>query len=158
MSSDHREKTATFLVTEVSEESAILTDVSDAQVHTLSENPGVEAGDVLEATLAPEPPMNVTYSVVDVAERRQIPVRVSDETPTPQARELAEGLPEGELATAERAGVGEVHVLSVGAEAVADAVADVADDQQTVSRAARIGVDHVEVRSGEDFVSVRYLP
>lgn len=156
--SDQREKTATFLVTEVSEDSAILTDVSDAQVHTLSENPGVEAGDVLEATLAPEPPMDVTYSVVDVAERKQIPVRVSEETPTPQAREMAEGLPQGELATTERAGVGEVHVLSVGADAVEDAVADVADDQQTVSRAARIGIERVEIRSGEDFVSVRYLP
>jgi hypothetical protein len=156
--SDEQAKTDTFFVTDASEESAILTDVSDAQVHTLSENPGVEAGDVLEATVSPDPPMNVTYSVVEVAERREIPVRVSDETPTPHAREMADGLPEGELATAERAGVGEVHVLSVGAENVDDAVADVADDDQTVSRAARIGIDHVEIRSGEDFVSVRYLP
>jgi hypothetical protein len=156
--SDEQAKTATFFVTEAGEDSAILTDVSDAQVHTLSENPGLAAGDVLEATVSPDPPMNVTYSVVAVEERREIPVRVSDETPTPGARELAEGLPTGELATTERAGEGEVHVLSVGPEGVADAVADVAGDEQTVSRAARIGVDHVEIRSGEDFVSVRYLP
>ncbi|MFB6072662.1 MAG: DUF5812 family protein [Halobacterium sp.] len=152
------EKTATFLVTEASEASAILSDVSDAQVHTLSENPGVERGDVVEATVAPDPPMGVTYSVVEVSERKRIPVEVSEEAPTVQAREMAEGLPEGELATTERAGTGEVHVLSVPADGVEEAVADVRDDAQTVARAARIGIECVEIRSGEDFVSVRYLP
>lgn len=152
------EKTATFLVTEADEETAILSDVSDSQVYTLSENPGVEAGDVVSATLAPDPPIDVTYSVVDVEERHAIPVGVSEESPTRQAVEMADGLPTGELATTERAGVGEVHVLSVPADGVEDAVADVRDDVQTVARAARIGVDSVEIRSGEDFVSVRYLP
>ena len=152
------EKTATFLVAEADEESAILTDVSDAQVHTLSENPGLGVGDVLEATVAPDPPMGVTYSVVDVAERKQIPVEVSDEQPTQQARSMAADLAEGELATTERAGVGEVHVLSVPADTVEDAVADVRDDEQTVARAARIGIERVEIRSGADFLSVRYLP
>jgi hypothetical protein len=152
------EKTATFLVAEADEQSAILTDVSDAQVHTLSENPGLDAGDVLEATVAPDPPMGVTYSVVDVVERKEIPVTVSDEAPTQQSKTMAADLDEGELATTERAGVGEVHVLSVPEETVADAAADVRDDEQTVARAARIGIDRVEIRSGEDFLSVRYLP
>jgi len=49
------EKTATFFVAEADDDSAILSDVSDAQVHTLSENPGVEAGEVLTATVAPDP-------------------------------------------------------------------------------------------------------
>jgi hypothetical protein len=152
------EKTATFLVTSADEESAILSDVQDAQVHTLSENPGVEQGDVVEATLSPEPPMNVTYSVVDVAERKEIPVQVSSESPTPQAREMAADLETGELETTERAGVGEVHVLAVEPSGVEAAVEDVQTDEQTVARAARIGIDRVEIRSGEDFVSVRYLP
>jgi hypothetical protein len=152
------EKSGTFYVSEASEESAILTDVADSQVVTLSENPGVEQGDVLVATVAEDPPMGVTYSVVAVSERKQIPVTVSEESPTQQAREMADTLPEGELETTERAGIGEVHVLSVPAETVADAVQDVAEDEQTVARAARIGIDRVEIRSGEDFVSVRYLP
>jgi hypothetical protein len=152
------EKTATFLVTSADEEAAVLSDVQDAQVHTLSENPGVEQGDVVEATISPEPPMNVTYSVVDVAERKQIPVQVSSESPTPQAREMAADLETGELETTERAGVGEVHVLAVDPSGVEAAVEDVQTDEQTVARAARIGIDRVEIRSGEDFVSVRYLP
>jgi hypothetical protein len=152
------EKTATFLVTSADDESAVLSDVEDAQVHTLSENPGLAEGDVLEATLAPDPPMDVTYSVVDVDDRRRIPVEESDETPTRQAAEMAADLDAGELATTEREGVGEVHVLGVPPEGVEETVEDVRTDDQTVARAARIGIQRVEIRSGEDFVSVRYLP
>ncbi|MFB6269352.1 MAG: DUF5812 family protein [Halobacterium sp.] len=152
------EKTATFLVTSADDESAVLSDVEDAQVHTLSENPGVEEGDVLEATVAPEPPMNVTYSVVDVEARKQIPVEATNESPTQQAREMAAGLDVGELETTERAGVGEVHVLRVPEDGVEDTVEDVRTDEQTVARAARIGIERVEIRAGDDFVSVRYLP
>ncbi|MCD2202774.1 DUF5812 family protein [Halobacterium sp. KA-6] len=152
------EKTATFLVTSAEDGSAVLSDVTDAQVHTLSENPGLAEGDVLEATVAPDPPMNVTYSVVEVAERKQIPVEASDETPTPKSKEIAEGLDAGDLETVERAGIGEVHVLGVPEDGVEQTVEDVLADEQTVERAARIGINRVEVRSGEDFVSVRYLP
>lgn len=152
------ETTATFLVTSADEESAILSDVRNGQVHTLSENPGVEQGDVLEATISPEPPMNVTYRVVDVAERKDIPVRVSAESPTKQAREMAADMETGELETTERAGIGEVHVLAVDPSGVEAAIEDVQADEQTVARAARIGIDRVEIRSGDDFLSVRYLP
>lgn len=152
------EKTGTFLVTHAEAESAMLSDVRDSQVHTLSENPGVEAGEVLTATVAPDPPVGVTYSVVDVDERTTIPVAASEESPTNQAAEMAADLSTGDIATVERAGTGEVHVLAVPEDGVEDAVADVLDDEQTVARAARIGVDRVEVRSGEDFLSVRYLP
>ena len=152
------EKTATFLVTSAADESAVLSDVQDAQVHTLSENPGVEAGDVLEATVAHDPPMNVTYSVVEVAERKQIPVSATDESPTQQSREIAADLQVGDLETTERAGIGEVHVLRVPTDGVADTVEDVRTDEQTMARAARIGINRVEIRSGENFVSVRYLP
>jgi hypothetical protein len=152
------EKTATFLVTSADDNAAVLSDVQDSQVHTLSENPGLEEGDVLEATVASDPPMNVTYSVVDVTERRRIPVEASDESPTQRSRELAAGLDAGELETMERAGVGEVHVLGVPEGSVEETVEDVCDDEQTVARGARIGIDHVEIRAGDDFVSVRYMP
>jgi hypothetical protein len=152
------EKTATFLVTSADDESAVLSDVQDAQVHTLSENPGVEAGDVLEATVAPDPPMNVTYSVVDVEARREIPVRTTDESPTQQSRDIAADLEVGDLQTTERAGIGEVHVLRVPEDGVEDTVEDVRTDEQTIARAARIGINRVEIRSGNDFVAVRYLP
>ncbi|MXR22165.1 DUF5812 family protein [Halobacterium bonnevillei] len=152
------EKTATFLVTSADDESAVLSDVQDSQVHTLSENPGVEEGDVLDATVASDPPMNVTYSVVEVEQRRRIPVETSDETPTRRSRELAADLEAGELETMERAGVGEVHVLGVPEDSVEETVEDVLTDEQTVARAARIGIDHVEIRTGDDFVSIRYMP
>lgn len=149
-------KQGTFLVTHAEAESAVLKDVTDGQVHTLGDNPGVEAGEVVEGTLAPEPPMEVTW-VAEEFETRTIPVEESAEPPTQQERDLA---PEavGELATAERAGEGEIHVLSVPPEETEAAVADVLDDEATVERAARLGVGRVEVRSTEGLVSVRYLP
>jgi len=152
------EITGTFVVTEADAESAILRDVGTGQVHTLSENPDLASGEVVEATIAPEPPMDVTYTVVEEAARRTIEVVETDLEPTRQAHEMAEGVDTGELVTAERAGEGEVHVLTVPPEDVADAAADVVDDEETVARAARLGAVRVEVRTGEDFVNVRYLP
>jgi hypothetical protein len=38
------------------------------------------------------------------------------------------------------------------------AVADVREDEATLVRAARLGVDRVEIRSETGVVSVRYLP
>jgi len=153
-----QEKSSTYLVTHAEDDSAMLTDVHGGQVHTLSDNPGVEAGEVVEATVSPDPPMEVTYSLVEVAERYTVEVFASEEAPTQQARELAEGLPEGDLATAERAGDGEIHVLVVPEADTEDAVADVVDDQATVERAARVGARRVEVRSEPGLLNVRYLP
>jgi hypothetical protein len=152
------EKTGTFLVTNADGESAVLRDVESGQVHTLASNPGLSAGTVLEATVAPVRPLEVTWEVVDVADRRTIPVEESTETPTGQARELAADQSVGEVTRRERAGDGELHVLTVPAERTGDAVADVLDDEATRSRAARLGVARVEVRSAEGVVSVRYLP
>jgi len=154
------EKSGTFLVTHADEGSAVLSDVRDTHVHTLSSNPGVEAGDVLEATVSPDPPMEVTWSVTEVEERKTIPVAESDERPTTQAYDMHDDLSTGDVATTERAGVGEVHVLAVPPAQTEDAVDDVLDDVATVERAARLGVDRVEIRSDSDegVVSVRYLP
>jgi len=151
-------KTSTFVVTHADDDSAMLSDVHGGQVHTLSDNPGVEAGEVVEATVAPDPPMEVTYSVVEVDARYEIEVFASEEAPTQQARDIGEGLPEGEVATRERAGDGEIHVLAVPEGRTEDAVADVVADDATVERAARVGARRVEVRSEPGLVNVRYLP
>jgi len=152
------EKSGTFLVTHAAAESAVLSDVSNTQVHTLSENPGLSEGEVIEATVSADPPMGVTFSVVAVIEQQTIPVEKSEEPPTQQELELAADLDTGDLATTERAGIGEIHVLSVPESDTADAVTDVLEDQATVERAARIGVNRVEIRSTAGVVAVRYLP
>lgn len=152
------EKTSTFLVTHAEDDSAVLKDVHDGQVHTLSSNPGVEADDAIEATVEPEPPMEVTWTAVEIDERRSLMVHESDEPPTSHERDIADEQEVGDLERTERAGIGEIHVLSVPSEETEDAVADVLDDEGTLSRAARLGVNRVEVRSEDGTVSVRYLP
>lgn len=153
------EKEGTFLVTHVEEESAVLKDVHDGQVHTLSTNPGLDAEDVVEATVAPDPPLEVTYQVVEVADRRRVVIEESDEPPTAQEREIAADQPVGDLTREPRAGDGEIHVLTVPEETTEEAVSDVIDDREgTLSRAARLGVNRVEIRSEPGVVSVRYMP
>ena len=147
-----------FLVTHADESSAVLKDVDRGQVHTLAENPGVEAGEVLEGTLEPEPPMEVTDRLTAVETRRRLTVEESPEPPTAQERELATAQSEGELTTEERAGTGEIHVLTVPESRTEAAVEEVLEDEATLVRAARLGVDRVEVRSEAGVVSVRYLP
>jgi hypothetical protein len=149
----------TFLVTAADEESAVLKDVETGQVHTLSENPGVETDDAVEGTVAPEPPLEVTAELVEVVERRSLRLHESREPPTAHERDLAASQDVGELTREERAGTGELHVISVPEEETEAAVEDVLEDRETtLSRAARLGVNRVEVRSEPGIVSVRYLP
>ena len=154
------EKTGTFVVTHAERDSAVVQDVDTAQVHTLSSNPGLETRDVVEATVAPDPPLEVTWQVIEVADRRQIELVDSDLEPTVLARELAADADIGDLIREERAGTGEIHVLCVPADGLDEAASDVLEDLETVSRAARLEAVRVEVRrSAEDEVlSVRYLP
>lgn len=147
-----------FLVTHADEESAVLKDVDRGQVHTLGENPGIEEGECIEGVVAPEPPMEVTYELVEIDTRRVLSVERSSEAPTQQERDIAADQPEGELTRRERAGIGELHVLTVPEERTEEAVEDVLDDEGTLVRAARMEVDRVEVRSEPGTVSVRYLP
>jgi len=150
-------KQGTFYVTEADDESAILRDVTDGQVHTLAENPGVDVGDVVEATLEPEPPTEVVWTA-EIERTSEVDVFRSEEPPTQRARETAADQPVGDLTRHERAGTGEVHVLTVPEDETGAAVADVEDDAATVERAARLGVERVEIRFEPGVVSVRYLP
>jgi hypothetical protein len=151
-------KEGTFLVTTAEDEAATLRDVHDQQVITLADNPGIEAGEVLEATVAPEPPLEVAYQITAVESRRTIPVERSEMSPTSMEREMAAEQSEGDVARRERAGEGEIHVLTVPTDRTDQAAADVVDDQTTLERAARLGVERVEVRAADGVVSVRYLP
>jgi hypothetical protein len=152
-------KTGTFLVTAGDDGSAVLRDVTDGQVHTLAENPGLEAGEAVEATVEPEPPLEVAWRVVDVTERWAISVEESSESPTTLERDIAAEQAVGELTERERAGTGEIHVLTVPEGETEAAVADVLDDEAGLrSRAARLGVGRVVVRAAPGVVSVRYLP
>ncbi|QLK24857.1 DUF5812 family protein [Natrinema zhouii] len=154
------EKTSTFVVTHAEDESAVVRDVDTAQVHTLASNPGLEVHDVLEATVAPEPPMDVTWEVIDVADRRTIDLVDSDLEPTQHEKELAADSELGDLVQEERAGTGEIHVFRVPEGEVEPAAQDVLADEETIARAARIEAVRVEVRRSADdgVLSVRYLP
>jgi len=153
------QKASTFLVTHAESDTVVMKDVYDGQVHTLGSNPGFDIDDAVEATVAPEPPMEVTYQVVEVAARRSLSIEESDEPPTVHERELAAESSSEELARTERAGVGEIHVLTPPDDDTEQAVNDVIDDREgTLSRAARLGVNRVEIRSEPGVVSVRYLP
>ena len=152
-------KEGTFLVTAVDDDSAVLKDVNDGQVFGLSSNPGVERFDAVDGTVEADPPLEVSWSLVDVASRRSLSVERSDEPPTEKTRDTAADQPVGELTRYERAGTGEVHVITVPEEDTDRSVDDVVSDEETVfSRAARLGVSRVEVRSEPGVVSVRYVP
>jgi hypothetical protein len=66
----------------------------------------------------------------------------------------------GEVTRRERAGTGEVHVLSLEPGSVAAAADEVAADEATRTVGARVGARRVELRLDEDegVLSVRYLP
>ena len=152
-------KTSTFLVTHADDESAVLKDVHDGQVHTLASNPGLAVNDAVEGTVTPEPPMAVAWELTEIDDRRSLSIDTSEEPPTARERELAADQPVGDLTKQPRAGTGEYHVISVPNDETDTAVADVYDDRETtLSRAARLGVNRVEIRSEPGVVSVRYLP
>jgi len=152
-------KESTFLVTHADADSAVLKDVHDGQVHTLASNPGVEVDDAIEGEVSPDPPLEVSWQLVEIEERRALSIEESAEPPTVQERELAADQPVGELTRESRAGIGEIHVVTVPEDGTDEAVDDVVDDREgTLSRAARLGVNRVEIRSEPGVISIRYLP
>ncbi|MEF8775006.1 MAG: DUF5812 family protein [Haloarculaceae archaeon] len=150
--------TATFLVSEADEDTAVLRDVRTNQIHALSENPDLHVGEILEGTIAPEPPLELAWEVLEIETCRAIPVERSPERPTKQARDIAADQDVGDVARRERAGKGKLHVLTVPEEETESAAQDVVDDEETVVRAAEFGVERVEVRAADGVLCVRYLP
>lgn len=152
------ERDGRFVVTHADEASAVLKDIDRGQVHTLGENPGVEPDEIIEGRVEPKPPTEVTYRLAEIDERRRLTLEESPEPPTEQERALAAEQDVGEVAERDRAGTGELHVLTVPEDGTDAAVEDVLGDEATLVRAARLGVDRVEVRSEPGVVSVRYMP
>lgn len=176
----------TFLVTNVDAEaeSAVLKDVETGQVHPVSSVPSGDAahsveegdqrksikegdrrksimeGDVLIGTLAEEPPLGVTWTIDSVEKHESITLERSEEAPTAQERSIAANQGSGDLTVEERAGIGELHVITVEPGTTDQAAADILDDEATLVRAARLGIERVVVRTDdtEAIVSVRYLP
>lgn len=149
------EKTGTFLVAAADDTTVELADVADGQVVALSSNPGLEPGEVVEGTVAPDPPLGISWSLIEVDSRYRVAVEALDEPPSEAARALAAPLEPGELAT-EPTDDGELHALRVPVEETAAAVEEVAADQDTTRRAARLGARRAEVRGDEGVVAVRY--
>lgn len=150
------EKAGTFYVRVADDATAELADVNDGQVFVLSSNPGLDPGDIVEGTVASDPPLGVSWSLVAVDTRYRVTVEAIDEAPAPGARTLVESLSVGELAREELPD-GERHVLKVPAEETAAAVQDLVEEETTRRRAARIGAPRAEVRGEGGIVAVRYL-
>ena len=150
------EKSGTFLVANADDDSAVLSDVADGQVHPMGVNPGFEEGEVAAATIAPEGPLGVTWYPVEVAERWRPRIEAVDEPPGERARELADDPESGRLSRVPLED-GELHVVAVEAGRTDEAVEDVLADATTRRIAARLGARRVEVRGAAGVVGVRYL-
>ncbi|MFB6252396.1 MAG: DUF5812 family protein [Halobellus sp.] len=149
----------TFLVTAADDASAVFKNVESGQVHTLSSNPGVDRNDVVEGAVAPDPPMNVSYQLVETVSRRSLSIDRSEEPPTARSEELAAAQDVGDLAREPREGTGEIHVITVPEDDTETAVDDVLEGEEgLLSRAARLGVNRVEIRSSPGVLSIRYMP
>jgi hypothetical protein len=154
---DPERVTGTFLVAEADDGGpAVLQDAERGRVHTVADAPDLAAGEAVVGELATDD--GVTWRVAETTERWAVSVGASDEPPTGQARERASD-EVGDLVRVERAGEGELHLITVPEDGTDRAVQDVlADETGLRARAARLGVRRVEVRSTPGLVVVRYLP
>jgi len=151
--------TSTFLVTHVDADSAVVRDVDTAQVHTLTDPGELAVNDVLEATIAPEPPLEVAWTLEEVTAQRRIDLVDSDLEPTAHSMALVSDADVGTFEEHERAGRGAIHVFRVDPADLEQAKQDVLSDEETLARAARLEAVRVEVRTASPGVlSVRYLP
>lgn len=156
------EVTGTFYVKHAEGISATLHEVDTAQICTLTENPGLERHEIIEATLKAQPPMGVSYLIEDLDAQYSIPVERSPESPTKHVRDIATGeLEVGDAIAIEREGKGEIHILRVESGQTAQTAEELHDDEMTYKNAARYDdVSRVEIRTDEDegVVSIRYMP
>jgi hypothetical protein len=187
-------RSGTFIVSSADETAIVIQDVATTQVHTvqtsdlaaaiadhsppaaaIGDDGELEPGTVLDETTLVPAADGVRWTVDTVGTVRWIPIERVDLEPTKRSRDTAREAETGDLTTHERAGEGAVHVLAVPPDRVAGAATDVVEDSATRRRAARLGVDRVEIRTGTTgagdslreptdggnetgVVSVRYLP
>lgn len=156
------EITGTFYVKHAEEVAVTLHEVDTAQICTLVENPGFDRHEIVEATLKEQPPMGVSYLVEELESQYSVPVEKSSESLTTHVRGIgSEELDVGDAIAIEREGKGEIHILRVEPDQVADTVEELLDDEMTYKNAARNSeVSRVEIRADEELgvVSIRYMP
>ena len=154
------EVTGRFYVKHTEDVAVTLHEIGTEGIYTLVENPGLEVHQILDATLVENPPLGVSYLIEELHEQRTIPVEYSDEPPTRQVQQLATDMEHDQAAAIEREGEGEIHIIHVAPEDVAETAESLDDDETTYKNAAEFGVERVEIRTDEDagIVSIRYLP
>jgi hypothetical protein len=150
----------TFYVKFAEESAVTLHEVDTGQIFTLIENPGVEAHDIIEASLVAQPPMEVSYRVDEMDDQYSIPVETSPEPPTSHVQDIAMDLSFGESLAIDREGEGEIHILRIEPDDVGQVAEELHSDELTYKNAARYAVGRVEIRTDDEdgIVSIRYLP
>jgi len=150
----------TFYVKYAKESAVTLHEVNSGQIFTLIKNPGVEAHDIIEASLVAQPPMEVSYLVDELEDQYSIPVETSPEPPTSHVHDIALDLAFGESLAIDREGEGEIHILRIEPDDVGRVAEELHSDETTYKNAARYAVGRVEIRTDDEdgIVSIRYLP
>ena len=153
-------ESGTFYVKYAEESAVTLHEVHSGQIFTLIENPGVEAHDIIEASLVAQPPMQVSYLIDELVDHYSVPVETSSEPPTQHVQDIAMDLDFGESVAIDRKGEGEIHILRIEPDDVGQVASELTTDELTYKNAARYDVGRVEIRAEYDdgVVSIRYLP
>jgi hypothetical protein len=156
------EVSGTFYVKYAQDVSVTLHEVDTTQICTLSENPGFERHEIVEATLKEQPPMGVSYHVEELDAQYSIPVERSSESLTKHVHDIATNeLDSGDAVAIEREGKGEIHILRVDPSQTTETAEELHDDEMTYKNAARYDdVTRVEIRTDDEegVVSIRYMP
>ncbi len=144
----------TFLVIDSDDENGVLQDVTTSQIHPLGTAPPVPVGSALQGTIAPEPPLEVVWTIESLSDHWEIAVVLCDEPPADTARTVGAQTESGTVGIDQSPADGERHVIPT-----ADpdgTAADLRDDRQPRRQAAKLGADRVEIRAGDDLVSLYY--
>jgi hypothetical protein len=153
-------RSGVYYVKYAEDRAVTLHNIETTEICTLAENPGLEAHEIIEATLIAQPPMEVSYLIKDLEDHYTIDVETSPEPPTAQVMDIADQMDEDEVIAIEREGNGEIHILKIAPDDVERIAHSLDDDEKPYKNAVDVGVDRVEVRSEaeEGIVSIRYLP
>ncbi|MFB6186436.1 MAG: DUF5812 family protein, partial [Halobacteriaceae archaeon] len=110
-----------YLVTHSDDESAILRDISKGQIYTIIHNPDLSEGDIIDAKLEAVPPLDIQWTIDTIVQRYSISIEIMETEPTEAAKEAANTLEKGELATLSGAN-GVTHVITVPEEKTESAI------------------------------------
>lgn len=144
----------TFLVIDSDGESGVLQDVTTSQIHPLGTAPPVPVGSAFQGTIAPDPPLEVVWTIESLTDHWEITVSLLDEPLTDSARAVGAQTESGTVGIDHSPTDGERHIIPTTDPE--GAAADLRDDRQPRRQAAKLGADRVEIRVGEDLVSLYY--